>query len=138
VLLTARRPGGGLDYAGWRVLPHFYVPEEWHWPVGVGLVTEFSFQTTTYEENSRRVEVRPILEKKFGQWQIDLNPVFARALHGPGTRNGWSFEPAARLAYKLNDRFSPSLEYYSETIPFPTELPVHEQIHQFLPGGYLS
>lgn len=56
MLLSAKRPGYGLDYAGWRVLPHFYVPEEWHWPLGVGLVAEFSFQQTTYEENSRRVE----------------------------------------------------------------------------------
>jgi hypothetical protein len=138
MLLSARRPGSGIEYAGWRLLPHFYVPEEWHWPVGVGLVAEFSFQRTTYEENSRRIEIRPILEKTFGRFQIDLNPVFERALHGPGTRDGWKFEPAARLAYKTKTRFTPSLEYYSETGPFPTELPVREQIHQFLPGGDLK
>jgi hypothetical protein len=138
MLLTAKRPGHGLEYAGWRVLPHFYVPEEWHWPLGVGLVTEFSFQRTTYEENSRRVEIRPILEKAFGHWQIDLNPTFERALHGPGTGDGWHFEPAARLAYKADDRFTPSLEYYSETGPLPSGLPVHQQIHVFLPGGDLK
>jgi hypothetical protein len=135
MLLSARRPGYGLDYAGWRLLPHFYVPEEWHWPLGVGLVGEFSFQRTTYEENARRVEIRPILEKTFGRWQIDLNPVFERAIHGPGTRDGWNFEPAARLGFKANNRFTPSLEYYSETGPLPTELPVREQVHQFLPGA---
>jgi hypothetical protein len=113
----------------------FCVPEDWHWPLGVGLVGEFSFQRTVYEENSRRIEIRPILEKAFGKWQIDLNPVFERALHGPGTRDGWNFEPAARLGYKVNNRFTPSLEYYSETGPFPTELPVRAQIHQFFPGG---
>ena len=138
MLLSAKRPGCGLDYAGWRVLPHFYVPEEWHWPLDVGLVGEFSFQRTTYEENTRRVEIRPILEKTFGRTQIDLNPVFARALHGPGTRDGWNFAPAVRVAYKATNRFTPSLEYYSETGPFPTELPVREQIHQFLPGGDLK
>jgi hypothetical protein len=138
MLLSARRPGSGLDYAGWRLLPHFYVPEEWHWPVNAGLVGEFSFQRTTYEGNSRRIEVRPIVEKTFGRVQIDLNPVFERALHGPGTRDGWNFEPAARLAYRANDRITPSLEYYSATGPFPTELPVHQQIHQFMPGGDLK
>jgi hypothetical protein len=137
MLLSAKRPGYGLDYSGWRLLPHFYVPEEWHWPIGVGLVAEFSFQRTAFEENSRRVEIRPILETTVGRWQIDLNPVFERALHGPGTRDGWNFEPAARLGYKANNRFTPSLEYYSETGPFPTELPLGEQIHQFLPGGDL-
>ena len=138
MLLTAKRPGYGLEYAGWRVLPHFYVPEEWHWPINLGLVAEFSFQKTTYEENSRRVELRPILEKTFRRVQVDLNPVFERALHGPGTRDGWNFEPSARVAYKTKGLFTPSLEYYSETGPFPTALPPSQQIHQFLPGGDLK
>lgn len=136
--LNGRVPGSGLEYAGWRVLPHFYVPESWKWPVKVGLVAEFSFQKTIFEENARRVELRPILEKNFGRLQIDLNPVFERALHGPGTRAGWNFEPAVRVAWEATPRFSPSLEYYSSTGPFPPVLPVNEQIHQFLPGADLK
>jgi hypothetical protein len=133
--LNGRRPDHGMEYAGWRVLPHFYAPRSWHWPVDAGLVVEFSFQSTTYEENSRRVEVRPIVEKKFGEWQLDFNPVFERALHGPGIRGGWNFEPAARVAYELNERFSPSLEYYSELGPVASFLPAGQQVHQILPGG---
>jgi len=133
--LNARRPGNSFEYAGWRVLPHFYVPESWHWPFEAGLVTEFSFQKTTYEENSRRVEIRPILEKSFHKFQADLNPVFERALHGPGTRSGWNFEPAARVAYEVSERFEPSLEYYSELGELPAFLPESQQIHQILPGG---
>ena len=78
--LNARRPGGGLDYAGWRVLPHLYAPRSWHLPVDFGLVAEFSFQKTTYQENSRRLEVRPILEKRVRKFQVAFNPVFERAL----------------------------------------------------------
>jgi hypothetical protein len=133
--LNAHRPDHSLQYAGWRVLPHFYVPEAWHWPVLVGLVTEFSFQNTTYEENSRRVEVRPILEKTFHKFQADFNPVFERALHGPGTQAGWNFEPAARIAYEATERFSPSLEYYSELGSLFDFLPLDQQVHQILPGG---
>jgi hypothetical protein len=133
--LNARRVGHPLEYAGWRVLPHFYVPRSWHWPMDVGLVAEFSFQKTTFEENSRRVELRPILEKSFGRFQIDFNPVFERALHGPGTRDGWNFEPAARIGYEASQRFTPSLEYYSAWGPVPSFVPGSEQIHQILPGG---
>jgi hypothetical protein len=133
--LNARRVGHTLDFAGWRMLPHFYVPRSWHWPIDVGLVAEFSFQNTTYEENSRRVELRPILEKSFGHFQVDFNPVFERALHGPGTRAGWNFEPAARIGYEATERFTPSLEYYSGWGPVPSFLPVSEQFHQILPGG---
>jgi hypothetical protein len=39
--LNAVLPGTGLQYAGWRVLPHFYAPERWHLPVDLGLVVEF-------------------------------------------------------------------------------------------------
>jgi hypothetical protein len=91
----------------------------WHWPLGMRLVGEFSYQRTTYEENSRRIEIRPILEKSFGRLQIDLSPVFERAIHGPGTRDGWSFEPAVRLAYKAKDRFTPSIEL--DTFPGQSE-----------------
>ena len=136
--LNARRPGDSLEYAGWRVLPHFYVPRSWHLPVDLGLVAEFSFQKTTYEENSRRVEVRPIVEKSFGKLRADFNPVFERALHGPGTSGGWNFEPAARIGYEVSERFSPSLEYYSEWGSLPSFLPISGQLHQILPGGDLK
>jgi hypothetical protein len=133
--LNARRPANGLEYAGWRVLPHFCAPRSWHLPIDLGLVAEFSFQKTTYEENSRRLEVRPIIEKKFNRLQIDFNPVFERALRGPGTQAGWNFEPAARVGYDLTEKFAPSLEYYSEWGPVPSFSPLREQVHQILPGG---
>ena len=137
--LNAARPGGsGLEYAGWRLLPHFYVPKSWRLPVKLGLVTEFSFQRTQYEENSRRVEIRPIIERRWGRFQLDGNPVFERAIHGPGTSDGWNFEPAGRFAYESEGTFSPSIEYYSAWGPVPSLSPIREQFHQILPGGDLK
>lgn len=136
--LNAHRPGKSIESAGWRVLPHFYLPRSWAVPVDLGLVAEFSFQNTTYEENSRRVEIRPIVEKNFGKAQLDFNPVFERALHGPGTRAGWNFEPAARIGYEAMERFTPSIEYYSAWGPLPSFLPPGQQFHQILPGGDLK
>ena len=134
--LNAVRPGGsGLEYAGWRLLPHFYASKSWHLPIDLGLVMEFSFQKTVYEENSRRVEIRPILEKRLGRLQFDLNPVFERALHGPGTRDGWNFEPAFRIAYEASKRITPSIEYYSSAGPLPVFLPLDKQVHLFFPGA---
>jgi hypothetical protein len=111
MFLNAWQPGNTPDFAGWRVLPHFYAPESWGLPLRVGFVAEFSFQSTRYEENSRRVELRPILDREFDRWQIVFNPVFERALHGPGVRDGWNFEPAVLVRWKRKG-FSPSLEYY--------------------------
>jgi hypothetical protein len=136
MLLSGARPGGsGLEYAGWRVLPHFYVPRSWHWPLDVGLVAEFSFQQATFEENARRLEIRPIFERKLGHLELTANPVFERALHGPGTRDGWSFEPALRAGYGMQKRFTPSLEYYGGLGPVRAFLPFNNQIHQIYSGG---
>jgi hypothetical protein len=129
MFLNALEPGYSPQFAGWRVLPHFYAPEDWNLPFRLGFVSEFSFQNTRYEENSRRVELRPILDREFSRWQVVFNPVFERALHGPGTRRGWNAEPAmlVRLKRKV---FSPSVEYYGE-------VPVRGQpeVHQLFLGG---
>jgi hypothetical protein len=58
-------PGTGFQYGRWRVLAHFYAPESRGLPVDVRLVV-----------------VRPIIEKKLGDFQVDFNPMFARALCG--------------------------------------------------------
>jgi hypothetical protein len=134
--LNAVRPGAGLEYAGWRVLPHWYAPEAWHLPVKLGLVTEFSFVRPQYEADSRHVEIRPIVEFDAGPFDVVVNPVFARALHGPGTREGWQFEPAARVAWgeSATRRVVPYLEWYSEMGPVRHFSSASEQVHQAFPG----
>jgi hypothetical protein len=120
-------PGTGFQYAGWRVLPHFYAPKSWHLPLDLGLVTEFSFVRPQFLADTRHVEIRTILERTVGSFQLDFNPVFARALHGPGIRDGWTFEPAARVAHGAKSaRLRPYLEWYSEINPV--------QVHQLYPG----
>lgn len=125
MFLNAWEPGSNPQFAGWRVLPHFYAPESWRLPVRVGFVAEFSFEKPRYEENTRRVELRPILDREFEHWQVVFNPVFERALHGPGVASGWNFEPALLLRWKRRS-FSPSLEYYGE---------VQDRVHQLFAGG---
>jgi hypothetical protein len=137
VVMTALRPDHSLEYAGWRILPHLYAPPSWHLPLNLGLVAEFSFNKTTYEENTRGLEIRPIIEKHIGRLQLDGNPVFGRALRGPGTSEGWVFEPAGRVAWQTSRWFTPSLEYYSSLGPVRNVLPLHDQIHQIFPGGDL-
>jgi hypothetical protein len=112
MFLNAWQPGYSPQFAGWRILPHLYAPESWGLPLRVGFVAEFSFQKTRYEENSRRVELRPIFDREYQHWQWVFNPVFERALRGPGTQHGWNCEPALLLRWKRRE-FSPSLEYYA-------------------------
>jgi hypothetical protein len=69
------------------------------------------FPRALYEENATTLEIRPILEKSLGRFELDFNPVIGRALRGPGTKEGWDFEPGARFAFALTPRFEPTLEY---------------------------
>jgi hypothetical protein len=135
-LVLARRPGMDtpMEYAGTRLRPRVRLPESWHLPMKTSISFEFGFPTKKYEENSSTFELRPILERNFGRMQLDLNPTVVRALKGPGTAEGWEFEPALRLAYALTKRFEPSLEYYGATGPLTGFHKLDEQVHLLYPG----
>lgn len=134
-LLLAHRPGVGYEFAGWRFRPRVRIPKSWGLPVDVSLSVEFGFPRRQYEENPVTLEIRPVIEKKFGRFQLDINPIVGRALRGPGTTQGWIFGPCARLGYELNKRLDLSLEYYSEIGPLGNLLPAEQQAHLFFPGG---
>jgi hypothetical protein len=137
-LVLAHRPNAGSEYVGWRIRPRFRLPQSWRLPFDFSLSGEVGFPREIYEEDSVTLELRPIIEKKFGRWQIDFNPVVGRALRGPGTQEGWDFEPGVRVGYELNRRLDMSLEYYGATGPLLHTLPIREQVHQFYPGGDLK
>jgi hypothetical protein len=134
-LVLARRIGHGPEYVGWRVRPRVSLPASWHLPVDISISGEVGFPRPAYEENSVTLEIRPILEKTLGRFQLDLNPVVGRALRGPGTKEGWDFEPGARFAYEWARKFDLSLEYYGAVGPLGNLLPGSEQVHQFFAGG---
>ena len=134
MFLNAWEPGYSPQFAGWRVLPHVYAPQSWRLPVRLGFVAEFSFQKTRYEENSRRIELRPIVDREFERWQVVFNPVMERATHGPGTARGWNFEPALLVRWKRST-FSPSLEYYGEIESINVRPRAQPEVHQLFCGG---
>jgi hypothetical protein len=134
-LLLSSRPGAALEIAGAHVRPRVRVPKEWDWPVDVSLSCEVGWSASAYEEDSWGLELRPILEKKLGRWQIDLNPTVTHALKGPGTGDGWQLEPAARVAYALSPELLVGLEYYASLGPVAHWLPKSEQVHMLYPAA---
>jgi hypothetical protein len=59
---------------------------------------------------------------------------FSSALHGPGTRHGWNFEPAALVRWKRKP-FAPSLEYYGEIESIDVVPRAQPETHQLFLGG---
>lgn len=135
-LVLGRRAGINpfLEFAGWRVRPRFRLPESWPLPFKVSVSTEFGFPRSQYEEAKTTFELRPILERKVGKVQFDFNPTFTRSVRGPGSKDGWGFEPAVRVAYELSKRFEPTIEYYGGTGPFKFRFPIDDQNHLLYPG----
>jgi hypothetical protein len=75
-----------------------------------------------------------ILDREFDRWQVVFNPVFERALHGPGIAHGWNFEPALLLRWKRKN-FSPSLEYYGAVESIDVRPRAQPEVHQLFGGG---
>ena len=118
VLLTAKRPDGPYEYAGFRVLPHIYAPQRWHLPLNLGFVAEFSFAKAAYVDNPWQVELRPIVEKHIGRLQLDANPVVSRrpARSRTSTKVGPSSpQPASAGSYRGRSRRA-----WNITAPGPT------------------
>jgi hypothetical protein len=135
VVMTAHRPGGTLEYAGFRLLPHFYAPRSWGLPLNLGFVAEYSSERPGFDEDTRHLELRGIVEKHIGRLELDGNLTFGRSLHGPDTERGWDVEPSGRVGWRLTKSFTPSVEYYAAVGPVDRFSPARDQFHMILPGA---
>ena len=132
-LLSAYRPGPGVEYAGWRLRSRVRAPVSWRLPVDLGLAAELEFSPAAYDETTAGLEIRPILEKRVGRVQLQLNPVIERALTATSGAAEWELEPSGRIGVTVSKRVALSVEYYGKTGLFGGA-PGSEQVHQFYPG----
>ncbi len=136
-LVTAQRPGGGYEFGGWRLRPRVRAPQRWELPVDLSLSFEMGFPRPQYEANSVTFELRPIVEKELRRMRLSFNPVLARALRGPDTKDGFEFEPNAKFAYfiRKKDWFNVGMEYYGATGPITGFHRLGEQVHILVPSA---
>src|SRR5947208_12991597 len=113
-LLSAYRPGPGVEYAGWRLRSRVRAPVSWRLPVDLGLAAELEFSPAAYDETTAGLEIRPILEKRVGRVQLQLNPVIERALTAASGEAEWEVEPSGRIGVTVSKRVALSVEYYGK------------------------
>jgi len=130
---TSVQPGYGWEWVGDHIRPRVRVPEAWNWPVGLSLSTEVGYQRQLFSENTWTCEIRPIIDKQWGPWYISLNPSFERALHGPGSSQGFEFSPSAKLSYDLTPQVALGVEYYSSLGQVTHFSRFADQQHQIIP-----
>lgn len=129
-VFTSEQDGHGVQWVGDHIRPRVSVPESWGWPVGVSLSNEIGYQRSAYSPDTWTWEIRPIIDKKIGRWYLAVNPVLDRTLHGPDTRHGYDFAPAAKIGYDFTRAISAGIEYYADYGTLGDFATVHDQQQQ--------
>ncbi len=117
-------------YVGSHIRPRFAAPADWHWPVGVSISTEFGFQKSAYSANTATLEIRPIVDKKWGKWYVSFNPTLDQSFAGPDQNRGLIFSPNLKESYDVTKVVALGFEYYGSTGPFFHYDPIQQQQHQ--------
>ncbi|MBK5271213.1 MAG: hypothetical protein JJE22_09380, partial [Bacteroidia bacterium] len=81
--------------------------------VGVSLSAEFGYQKKEYSTDTWNVEIRPIVDKQFGNLYISFNPTFGIGLKGVSNDHTTGFEPNIKTSYTFN-KVALGFEYYGD------------------------
>ncbi|HYX52426.1 MAG TPA: hypothetical protein VE783_03180 [Candidatus Limnocylindrales bacterium] len=133
-IFTSARSGDGWDWVGDHIRPRIAIPVKWKWPVGLSLSNEIGYQRRKFSEDTWTWEMRPIIDKQLGKWYFSFNPTVDRALHGPGTSDGYIFSPNGKVSYDFSKVVTGGLEYYGAIGAFWEFAPFSEQQQQFFPS----
>jgi hypothetical protein len=131
---TSAQSTTGWQWVGSHIRPRVRAPENWHWPVGVSLSSEFGYQRPSYSTDTWTWEIRPIIDKQLGKVYLAFNPALERSLHGPGVRGSFEFSPNFKLGYGLTRKVSAGIEYYGSLGPVTGFDPFRDQFQQFIPS----
>jgi hypothetical protein len=121
---------GRTAYVGSHIRPRVAAPEEWQWPVGVSLSLEYGLQKAAYSANTSTLEIRPIIDKKWGAFYMAINPTLDQSFAGPDQNRGMIFSPNVKGSYDVSKVVALGLEYYGSTGPFFNYDPIQQQQHQ--------
>lgn len=124
--------GGGFQYLGNQIRPRVTVPESWKWNFGASLSLEFGFfrpdDTTAFEWQG---ELRPIIDKIFGNWYFAFNPNIDFVI--TGDEKGAGVSPQFKTVYSISKKVGLGIEYYGGLGSFKKILPGNLQEHHIGP-----
>jgi len=111
-IFTALKPNGEYQYMGSHIRPRIAVPDSWHWPVGASLSVEFGiFRQDKSRPFYWEGEIRPIVDKSFGNLYLSLNPNVEFIL--TGYLKHWGLSPQFKTVYTIKQKFGLGFEYYA-------------------------
>ena len=129
-IFTSASDETGYQWVGDHIRPRVRVPPSWHWPVGLSLSNEIGYQRARFASDSWTWEIRPIIDKQLGHVYLAFNPTLDRTWHGPDVNQGVVFSPNVKIGYDFTQKLQAGLEYYGQTGPIFSPVPLHNQQQQ--------
>ena len=112
-LFTNYTNGYGYKVIGTHIRPRVSVPQKWNWPAGFSLSTEFGYQQRQYSSDTWNIEVRPIIDKQWGNFYLAFNPTFGISLKSDSNIHTPAFEPNLKASFTIQ-KLSLGVEYYGD------------------------
>ncbi len=144
-LNLAHPNGASFQYAGAKFRLRGSLFEQDELPLNFGWYAELDWhRTPEFDGSQLELELRPIIEKDWGRFEFDIDPIFEKAIFvGPDKNQGFEFGYAAALYYRALRELSPGLEFYGGLGPIDDNDPLDRQQHYIfpvlwgkLPGGF--
>jgi len=134
-LNLAHPNGASLQYAGSKFRLRGSLFEQDELPINLGWYVELEWhRTPQFDTTQLELELRPIIEKDYGRFEIDLNPKFEKAIFvGPDKNEGFEFGYAAGIYYRALRELSPGLEFYGGIGLIDDNDPLDRQQHYIFP-----
>ncbi len=124
--------GQNPAYVGNHIRPRFRVPDSYNLPVGLSLSTELGYQRAEYAGDNWSLEVRPIVDKIVGRWDVSINPVVGVSLKCPSGSQSPVFSPNVKVSFEACKLFNTGLEYYNSMGTFQGFNALNQQPHQLV------
>jgi hypothetical protein len=133
-LNLAKPRGGDLQYAGSKFRLRGSLFDQGQLPIDLGWYFELSYaRTPKFDDQKLELELRPIIQRDFGDFSLVLNPKFEKILVGSEEKEGWEFGYVSGVYYRWMRAFSPGIEFYGAIGMMKHPDPAREQQHYIFP-----
>jgi hypothetical protein len=133
-LNLAKPRGGDLQYAGSKFRLRGSLFDQGQLPVDLGWYFELAYaRTPKFDDQKLELELRPIIQRDFGDFSLVLNPKFEKILVGSEEKKGFEFGYVSGVYYRWMRAFSPGIEFYGAIGMIKHPDPAKEQQHYIFP-----
>jgi hypothetical protein len=131
----AKPRGGDLQYAGSKFRLRGSLFDQGQLPVDLGWYIELDYhRVPKFDDQKLELELKPIIQKDFGDFSLVLNPIFEKILVGSEEKKGFEFGYAHGIYYRWMRSLSPGVEFYGGIGFIKHADPTKEQQHYIFPS----